>query len=115
VSEFTDDTLGRYLDQQGGMRRALLEDPVQHAQTEQMRALLDVAERAMATEGVSEDARRRVVNRIVWGEPEGRVDVYEERRRQAMAVSGSLQPSAEQLAALLVDGAGPVAPGEDSA
>lgn len=115
MSEFTDDTLARYLDQQPGMRRALLENPVQHAQTEQMRALLDVAEQAMATEGVPEAARRRVVNRIVWGEPEGRVDVYGQRRRQVVAMAGSLTPSVEELAASLADDAGPACPDEDPA
>lgn len=96
MSEFTDGVLGRYLDQQRGMCRVLLEDPVQRAQAEYMRGLLDAAERAMASEGVPEDARRRVVNRIVWGEPAGRVDVYEERYRQAMAVAEPLQPLAGQ-------------------
>jgi hypothetical protein len=80
MSDFTDGTLGRYLDQQPGMREVLHTDPVQHAQTELMRQLLDGTERAMADEGVPEEARCRVVNRIVWGEPEGLVDVHAQRR-----------------------------------
>jgi hypothetical protein len=107
MTDFTDDTLGRYLDQQPGMREALLNDPVQHAQTELMRSLLDVAEQAMAAEGVPEEARRRVVNRIVWGEPEGRVDVYAETRRRTLAALGDMAPSVEVLAALITDGAVP--------
>lgn len=81
MSESTDRTLGRWLDQQPGMRQALLEDPVQHAQSELMRRTLDAADRAMADEDVPEEVRRRVVNRVVWGEPEGLVDVHAQMDR----------------------------------
>lgn len=80
MSEFTDDTLGRYLNQQPGMRETLLHDPVQHAQTELMRRTLAAMEHAMADEGVDEEARRRVVNRVVWGEPDGLRDAHAEMR-----------------------------------
>lgn len=80
MSDFTDDTLGRYLEQQPGMREALHTDPVQHAQTELTRQLLDAAERAMTDEGVPDEVQRRVLKRIVWGEPEGLVDVHGQRR-----------------------------------
>lgn len=85
MSDFTDDLLGRYLDQQPGMRQALLEDPVQHAQTELMRRTLAAAERGMTDEGIPPEVRRRVVNRIVWGEPEGLVDVRARVREQVIA------------------------------
>ncbi|MFF7881021.1 hypothetical protein ACH40F_07915 [Streptomyces sp. NPDC020794] len=90
MSESTDDLLGRYLDQQPGMRQALLEDPVQHAQAEMMRQLLNHAERAMADEGIPPEVRRRVVNRIVWGEPEGYVDVRARVREQVLAAAYDL-------------------------
>lgn len=86
MSESTDRSFGRWLDQQPGMRQALLEDPVQHAQTELMRRTLDATDRAMADEGVPEETRRRVVNRIVWGEPEGLVDVHAKIRNQVLAL-----------------------------
>lgn len=76
MSEFTDDAVGRYIDQQPAMREALLHDVVQHRQAEQLRQTLAAVERAMADEGVTDEARRRVINRVVWGEPEGRVDVH---------------------------------------
>ena len=76
MSEFTADTLGRYLDQQPGMRRVLLTDPMQKAQVEALRRTLSMVERALADEGVPDDVRRRVINRVVWGEPEGHVDVH---------------------------------------
>lgn len=76
MSEFTDDTLGRYLDQQPGMRQALLTDPLQKAQVEALRQTLNMVERALIDEGMPDDVRRRVINRVVWGEPEGRVDVH---------------------------------------
>lgn len=76
MSEFVDDTLGRYLDQQPGMRDALIHDPVQKMQAEALRQTLTMVERALTDEGVPDDVRRRVINRVVWGEPEGRVDVH---------------------------------------
>lgn len=85
MSEFTDEVLGRYLDQQPGMRQALLEDPVQHAQTELMRRTLAAVERGMTDEGIPPEVRCRVVNRIVWGEPEGLVDVHARVREQVIA------------------------------
>jgi hypothetical protein len=85
VSDFVDEALGRYLDQQPGMREAFHTDPLQHAQVKWMRQTLAAAERAMADEGVPDEARRRVINRIVWGEPEGRVDVHARMREQVLA------------------------------
>lgn len=75
MSEFTDDTLNRYLDQHG-MREAALHDPEQRWEEERLRRMLEIVERAMADEGVPYEARRRVINRVVWGEPEGRIDVH---------------------------------------
>lgn len=88
MSNYSDDTLGRYLDQNPTMRQACLEDPVQHAQVESTRRTLDAADRAMADEGIPGEVRRRVVNRMVWGEPEGRVDVHARMREQAIAAYG---------------------------
>ena len=96
MSDFTDDTLGRYLDRQPGMREALLTDPFQHAQTELMRQLLDGAERAMADEGVPDEARRRVVNRVVWGEPEGLVDVHAQRREKQERAAATWSPPVDE-------------------
>jgi hypothetical protein len=114
MSEFTEDTLGRYLDQQPGMRKVLLTDPMQHAQAEQLRQTLAAADRAMADEGVPEAVRRRVVNRIVWGEPEGLVDVHAQVRERTIAAYRSMpMPSPEALRDLF-DGAGPVRPDEET-
>jgi len=115
MSQHTDDTLGRYLDQQPGMREALLHDQAQHAHTQRMRMLLAAADRAMDDEDIPEEVRRRVINRIVWGEPEGRVDVHAQMDRKRKAMAESMKPSAETLAALLADGAGPGRPGEEPA
>lgn len=114
MSQHTDDTLGRYLNQQPGMRDALLRDPMQKMQAEWMRRLLAATDRAMNDEDVPEEVRRRVVNRIVWGEPEGRVDVHAQLDQQRKAMAESVMPSAETLAALLADGAGSVRPGGKS-
>ncbi|HEY6114639.1 MAG TPA: hypothetical protein VI172_01660 [Candidatus Dormibacteraeota bacterium] len=114
MSETTDRVLGRYLDQQPGMREALLNDPVQHAQTELMRRTLDAVDRAMADEGVPDDVRRRVVNRVVWGEPEGLVDVHAQIdwARQQVAAAYDLPPDLTS-AWEATHGAGPVRPDEE--
>lgn len=93
MSEFVDDILGRYLDQQAGMRAALLNDPMQHMQAEALRQTLTMVERALIDEGVSEDVRRRVINRVVWGEPEGHVDVHARMRRERELLLTSFDPS----------------------
>lgn len=105
MSQHTDDVLSRYLDQQPGMRRALLEDPVQCAQTEVMRRMLVAMERAMADEGVNEEARQRVVNRVIWGEPDGLRDTHAEMRSRVAAFQRK-HPWANPSW-----GAGPVRPG----
>lgn len=93
MSEFVDSNLGRYLDQQPGMREALLKDPVQKMQVEALRKTLDMVERALIDEGVPEDARHRVINRVVWGEPEGHVDVHARMRRERELLLTSFDPS----------------------
>jgi hypothetical protein len=90
MSDYSDDSLDRYLDGNAEAKRAYLEDPIQHAQIELQRQALDAADRAMASEGIPEDVRNRVVNRIVWGEPEGLVDVHAQRIDQAIAAYGRL-------------------------
>ena len=92
MSDYSDDTLDRYLAGSAEARRAYLEDPIQHAQVELQRQLLDAAERAMTDEGVPEDARHRVVNRIVWGDPEGLVDVHAQRLAAMVAVQTAAAP-----------------------
>lgn len=111
MSDFTDRALGRYLDQQPGIRQALIEDPVQHAQTELMRRMLDATDRAMADEGVPEEVRRRVVNRVVWGEPEGFVDVHARIREQVLAAYDLPPDLTEAWEA--IHSAGPVRPDEE--
>jgi hypothetical protein len=49
---------------------------VQHAQIGALRQTLTMMERALADEGISAEVRRRVINRMVWGDPEGFVDVH---------------------------------------
>jgi hypothetical protein len=114
MSEFTDDTLGRYVAQQPGMREALLRDPVQHQQAERLRQTLDAFERAMADECVPDEARRRAINRVVWGEPEGHVDVWAQVREQVLAAY-DLPIELTDAWKAIHDGAGPVRPDGDPA
>jgi hypothetical protein len=93
MSEFVDSNLGRYLDQQPGMREALHKDPAQKVQVETLRLALSMVERALIDEDVPEDARRRVINRVIWGEPEGHVDVHARMRRERELLLTSFDPS----------------------
>lgn len=76
MSEFADATISRYLDLQPGMREALLRNPARRAQIEALRQALTMVERALADEDVPREVQRRVINRVIWGDPEGLVDVY---------------------------------------
>ena len=107
MSEFTDDTIGRYIDQRPGLRETLLHDVVQHREAEQLRQTLAAVERAMVEERVPEEARRRVINRMVWGEPEGLVDVHTKVREQTIAAYDALPFPAEKWAALRDKNMGP--------
>lgn len=111
MSDFSDETLGRYLSQQPGMREALLHDVVQHREAQQLRQTLAAAERAMADEGVSDETRRRVINRIVWGEPEGLVDVHARVRDEVLAAYELPTELTDAWKALRVP---PVRPGEET-
>lgn len=95
MSELTDGVLGRYLDTEPGLRARILRDPVEHARVESMRRYLDVTEGALSGEGVPEGVRRRVLNRIVWGDPEEPFTSHAERRARAMMAVG---PSGEVFA-----------------
>lgn len=113
MSEFTDDAVDRYLGQQPGMREALLHDPVQHMQAEALRQTLSMVERALIDEGVPDDVRRRVINRVAWGEPEGRVDVHAQMAKQRVVAAEGVTPSADTLAALRAYSASPMRPDEE--
>lgn len=91
MSEFVDETLGRYVDQQSELRATVLSDPVQNMRIQDLRQTLDAMERALAAEGIAEEVRRRAINRIVWGDPEGLTDVHGQREAmiRQMEASGS--------------------------
>jgi hypothetical protein len=113
MSEFTDDTLNRYLSQQPGMREALRNDPGQHMQAEALRRTLDMVERAMIDEGMPVEVRRRVVNRVIWGEPEGFVDVRARVREQVLAAYDLPVELTDAWKAIHEESAGPVRPDEE--
>lgn len=98
MSEHTDDILGRYLDQQPGMRETLLNDPAQKLQVESLRQALTMMERALADEGIPESVARRVINRIIWGDPEGAVDVHAKMRAvRKQMLAADLPPDVARL------------------
>lgn len=113
MSEFTDATLGQYLDHQPELRAALLHDPVQKAQIEALRQTLTMMERALADEGVQDETRRRVINRIVWGDPEGLVDVHAQMLRVRKQMLAADLPPDLARAWWEFPSAGPVRPDEE--
>ena len=118
MSEFTDATIGRYVDQDPEQRKAYMLDPAVHLQTEVLRQTLDAVERAMAYEDVPEEARRRVINRVVWGEPEGLVDRHARVRLDREELLGAydlLSSLAGPLGPIHDPSAGPVRPDEEAA
>ena len=94
MSEFTDKTLSRYLDA-FQTRRAYHLDPQVHADVERMRMLVDAAERAMADEGVPVQTQRRVINRVVFGDPEGLEPVHLQRLEQIRSLAERAMPTAD--------------------
>ncbi|MGW2938615.1 hypothetical protein ACWDA7_44190 [Streptomyces sp. NPDC001156] len=107
MSDLTDHVVGRCLDQHPEQGKAYALDPVTHHDVEVMRRTLDAAERAMDCEGVPEEARRRVVNQVVWGEPEGLVDVHARVREQILAAFDLLAELVESWEAIAAAAAGP--------
>lgn len=81
MSGFAEEVLRHYVDQQPGLREALPHDPVQQAQIEALRQTLTMMERALADEGIPAEVGRRVANRMIWGHPEGLVDVHAQMLR----------------------------------
>ena len=115
MSEFVDLTVARYMERDRDTARAYHLDPQVHADVERLRQYVDATERAMADEGVPRQARERVINRIVFGEPEDRDAVYVTRREQMQAMAKMQMPSAEAWKRLLEPDAGPVRPDEEGA
>jgi hypothetical protein len=113
MSEFADDVIARYVDLQPGLREALLHDPMQTAQIESLRQTLTMVERALADEGVPDEVRRRVINRTVWGDPEGPAGVHARMMEMRKHVLASDLPPDIAKAWWELSDAGPVRPDEE--
>lgn len=98
MTDFTDDTVHRYLEQNPGLRDSSALDPATHHHIELMSRTLDAADRAMAEEGVPDGIRRRVLNRVVWGDPEGKVDVYAKAVEQTFLAARACMPDMRHFA-----------------
>jgi len=79
MSEFTDDIVSRYLNQNPEQRKAYATNPQTHHEVNLLRRMLETAERAMKREGVPVESMRHVLNEIVYGEPEPRLTRDEAR------------------------------------
>jgi hypothetical protein len=111
MSDVADLAVARYLELDREAARAYHLDPQVHADVERLRQLVDVAERAMRDERVPVQMRQRVINRIVFGEPEGREAVWVTRRERVEATVK--MPTADAWKRLLDPSAGPVGPDEE--
>lgn len=74
MSEFTDGLITQHLGRHQDRWEDYLKDSAFHHETELLRRLLETTERAMEREGIAAEARRRVLETIVFGDPD------EERR-----------------------------------
>lgn len=114
MSEFADLTVARYMELDRETARAYHLDPQVHYDVERLRQFVDAAERAMVDERVPRQVRERVINRIVFGDAEGRDAVYVTRREQMQATAKlHMPPTADAWKRLLDPSAGPVRPGEE--
>ena len=110
MSEFTDLAMARYMEQDRETAHAYHLDPQVHAEVERLRQFVDATERAMADERVSKQVRERIINRVVFGDPEGRDAVYVTRRERAQAMAKmQMPPTADAWKRLLAS----VCPGEE--
>ncbi len=114
MSEFADLTVARYLELDREAARAYHHDPQVHAEVERLRQFVDATDRAMMIERIPAETRKRVINRIVFGEPGGLKAVYVSQREQMQAVA-KMQPlpTADAWKRLLDPSAGPVRPDEE--
>ena len=116
MSEFTDAAIGRYVDQDPKRRKEYALDPAAHMRVELLRQTLDAVERAMTYEDVPEEVRRRVTNRVVWGDPEGVDDRHARVRLDREELLGAydlLLSLAGPLGPIHDESAGPVRPDEE--
>lgn len=112
MSEFADFTVARYMELDHETARAYHLDPQVHAEIERLRQFVDATDRALMDERIPTEIRKRVINRIVFGEPDGLEAVWVSRREQMQAM---VQPplTADAWKRLLNPSAGPVRPDEE--
>ncbi|MER6738228.1 hypothetical protein [Streptomyces puniciscabiei] len=113
MSEFADLAVARYLENDHETARAYHLDPQVHADVERMRQFVEAAERAMRDDRVPIVTARRVINRVVFGDPGGLEAVYVSRREQMQAAAKMQPPTADAWRRLLDPDAGPVCPDEE--
>lgn len=114
MSEFADLTVARYMELDRETARAYHLDPQVHYDVERLRQFVNATERAMLEERIPKQVRERIINRIVFGDAEGRDAVYVNRREQMQAMAKLQMPStADAWKRLLNPSAGPVRPDEE--
>ena len=69
MSEFTDGLIAQHLGRHQDRWEDYLKDSAFHHETELLRRLLETTERAMECEGIAAESRRRVLEAIVFGDP----------------------------------------------
>lgn len=113
MSEFSNLTVARYLEWDRETARAYHLNPQVHADIERLRQYVEATERAMIDERIPKQARERVINRVVFGGPEGPDAVYVSRREQMEEMAKVQMPTADAWKRLLDPSAGPVRPDEE--
>jgi hypothetical protein len=100
-----------YVDRMPAAREALMRDPLFYAHTTWLRTIGPVLDRTLVSEGMDADARLRIINTLVYGDPDPEKAVaelvaYDQRLAQAQkAMLGDLAktPNFTGLTELLGD------------
>lgn len=83
MSEFTDSLITQHLNQTPSLRDAYHHDAPTYHQVNLMRRMLETTERAMEREGIAAESRKRVLETIVYGDP----DVEKLRRERDLLLT----------------------------
>lgn len=84
MSEFTDSLITQHLGRHQDQWEDYLRDSAFHHQTELLRRLLETAEQAMEREGIPAESRRRVLETIVFGDPDAAPRMARDEARELL-------------------------------
>lgn len=94
MSEFTDSLITQHLGRHQDRWEDYLKDSAFHHETELLRRLLETTERAMEREGIPAEVRHRVLETIVFGDPDAAPRMTRDEARDLLLTR--FEPSASE-------------------